>query len=446
MSAPTAKAAVLSSTESVSERSYLEVLPLASGGMGSVSVCVLSGEEGFERVYAMKRIHPRLAMDEDFLDMFLREARIAGAIRHVNVVGVLDVQRDEEGPFLIMEFVEGMSLSTVLRSLRADVPLQVTLRILRDVWAGLAAAHSACDSEGRPLGIIHRDVSPGNVLIGFDGVSRLTDFGIAKAASASTHTAAGIFKGKVGYAAPEMLLFQTVDFRADFFAFGVVMFEAITGLRLYGGEGGPSRLLNDPPPDLLDHVDVPDAIANLLFRLLAKSPSDRPSDASEVLRLLDDAIADMAAVEGRLGVGEYLRETFADQRQARRDTLEAAFAKAREPAVEEAPASVAPSPRRRYVVPLGVAALAGLAALLYVQRAQPSPSPTTPTDAVDSRPPDTQERGADNATETTMDAGTDTGPASAEAVIEPTEMQPSRRRRRQSMRRVGERRVVGFDD
>lgn len=400
--------------------------------MGSVSLCILasSSSEGFERVYAVKRMHPQLLDDIGFRDMFIREARLAGAIRHGNVVGVLDVQEDQAGPFLVMEYIEGLSLSAIIEDVRETMPLQVAMRILRDACRGLAAAHAAVDHHGVPLGIIHRDVSPGNVLVGFDGSARLADFGVAKAAQVSKKTAAGIFKGKLGYGAPEMLLFNDIDARADLFSFGVVAFETLSGTRLYAGEHGPRRLLHDPPPDLLDYRDVPDDLSNLIFRLLAKSPDDRPERASEVTELFDELLADQVARDGPLTIEAFMNERFARERKERARALSEGVQTVRSRLIE--PAVEGPTlPREKRRPPLAffalAAALVGAVAVgVLASRATDEPTVTPPMIAT---PAPTLEVASEVAVtqdeaDAAVDAQEDAGPARRNR----SKMHPSRTR------------------
>jgi serine/threonine-protein kinase len=177
--------------------------------------------------------------------MFLDEARLAAQLRHPNVVGVLDLDRNEAGPFLVMEFVDGPSLNALLKGLRArgeQLPLELVLRIQLDLLAGLHAAHELRDAAGRDLGIVHRDVSPANVLVGRDGVARITDFGAAKAESRLAQTEVGQIKGKVPYMAPEQLRGLPTDRRADVYAAGCVLWEVVALRRVIEGDDYASML------------------------------------------------------------------------------------------------------------------------------------------------------------------------------------------------------------
>jgi hypothetical protein len=311
---------------------------LASGGMGEVELAVRE-EAGFRRIFAIKRLPAALREDHSARSMFLDEARLAGLVRHPNVVSVLDVGEDERGPFLVMEFVEGISAAALLRwagKNGVSLPVQLCLRLARELALGLHAAHELTDHEGRPLNLVHRDISPQNLLIGFDGIAYVADFGIAKAAGRSTRTTTGLLKGKAGYMSPEQLRFEEVDRRSDLFSLAVVLYELLAARRLYRSENDIAtarRILHEPPPDIDDvRGDVPPAVVELLFSALAKDPTARPESAAEVARRMDAAIAAMVAEEGVVDVAEYIRTHFA----ARRAELQELIARARkgEPLVD----------------------------------------------------------------------------------------------------------------
>ncbi len=199
----------------------------------------------YRRLFAMKRPLERDRLGGEARRMFLEEARVAGAIRHANVVGVVDAGEDEDGPYIVMELVDGISITELLVLSPEPLPVQIVARIARDVARGLHAAHQQRGPDGGELHLVHRDVSPGNILLGFDGVCRLTDFGIARAIGRSFRTETGILKGKLGYMAPEVLRFEGEDRRADLFALGVLTWELLSGERLYpvGRRGVSNRCL-----------------------------------------------------------------------------------------------------------------------------------------------------------------------------------------------------------
>jgi serine/threonine protein kinase len=311
---------------------YSVVCALASGGMGRVDL-VARREGRFQRLFAQKRLHPHLLDDANVRRMFLDEGRIAGLIRHPNVVSVVDVGEDDAGPYLVMDFVEGIALSDLIARAAARgerVPLTVCLRIAIQIAEGLRAAHELRGPDGQFLELIHRDVSPQNVLLGFDGIARVTDFGIAKVLGRTSQTTTGVLKGKLGYLAPERLRFEETDRRADLFSFGVVLFELLAGRRLYDSTDameGPRRILREPAPDIADErEDVEPELVELLFELLAKDRGHRPPDAGVVARRLERLLASMIAADGPVDTSSYVRLLFAVEEDALRAKMSSAEA------------------------------------------------------------------------------------------------------------------------
>lgn len=216
---------------------YVLHAPIARGGMATIHLARLLGAQGFSRMVAAKRLHPQFTDDTSFVQMFLDEARVASKIHHPNVVPVLDVVHAGTEVILVQEYVHGIPLDKLLRAAgqaQQDLPVGVVVAVVADVLAGLAAAHDARDELGAPIGIVHRDVSPQNVLVGVDGISRLLDFGVAKASLNVHHTRVGVFKGKVAYTSPEQLR-GTATPASDIYAVAVVLWEALASRRLYQG-------------------------------------------------------------------------------------------------------------------------------------------------------------------------------------------------------------------
>ncbi|MBW2455529.1 MAG: serine/threonine protein kinase [Deltaproteobacteria bacterium] len=215
---------------------YETIRTIASGGMATVYLGRAVGEGGFERLVAIKVMHAHIAKDDEFRSMFLDEARLAARIRHPNVVPVIDVQKTSDGMFLVMEYIDGRALHQLRRYFRkqgARLPIDIVIRIFVDLLTGLHAAHELTGSDNEPLNLVHRDVSPQNILVGKDGVSRITDFGVARAEARITSTRGSQLKGKIAYMSPEQVRSQALDCRSDVYAAGCALWEALAGKRLF---------------------------------------------------------------------------------------------------------------------------------------------------------------------------------------------------------------------
>ncbi len=299
---------------------YEVVYRLASGGMGSVYLARVSGLAGFARFVALKVLHPNLAHEEEFVSMFLDEARLAAHIRHTNVVATLDIERyGESGYYLAMEVIEGDHLGAIAnRAARSatPIPLPIVLRIVLDALAGLEAAHEWQDPNGVRLAIVHRDVSPHNVLVGVDGVSRLTDFGVAKAEVRLTSTRDGKIKGKLGYMAPEQVVDGVSNVRSDLFSLGVLFWETLTATRLFRGESNASvmhALLHTPiaaPSSLRPDAGCFDAV---VIRALDRQAAARPASAREFAAEIELAAHGHVVPASAREVGEYVTRVCADR-------------------------------------------------------------------------------------------------------------------------------------
>ena len=254
---------------------------LASGGMASVHFGRLLGPVGFARTVAIKRLHPHLARDPEFVAMFLDEARLVARIRHPNVVPTLDVVASDGELLLVMEYVQGESLGKLARAAAASggVPLAVASAIFIGVLEGLHAAHEARSDRGEALDIVHRDVSPQNILVGEDGVAHVLDFGVAKAAGRLQETGEGQVKGKFAYMSPEQIAQLPVDCRTDVYAASVVLWETLTGRKLFEAESSASVVYAvvhqavTPPSKLAPHI--PPALDAVIMKSVAKDKDDR---------------------------------------------------------------------------------------------------------------------------------------------------------------------------
>ena len=276
---------------------------LASGGMATVYLARLAGVGGFQRFVAIKRLHPHLASEEEFIEMFLDEARLAAGIHHPHVVPILEVGQNESGYYLVMEYIEGDTLARIVaRALSGgqNVPRSILLRILLDTLAGLHAAHELTDAHGESVSLIHRDCSPQNVLVGVDGCSRITDFGVARASSRIASTRADRIKGKLAYMSPEQAQGDgDIDRRSDLFAMGVILWEVLAGRRLFKADSEAKtmrRIMIEPIPRLSTLVpDLHPALDDACARALERDPERRYQTAAEMADDLERAARAAAA-------------------------------------------------------------------------------------------------------------------------------------------------------
>jgi len=279
------------------------VAELASGGMATVYLARLSGVAGFQRLFAIKRLHPHLAKEQEFVEMFLDEARLAAKIHHPNIAAIHEIGEQAGGYYLVMDYIEGDTAARLFgRCALAGkkIPFPVGIRMVLDTLAGLHAAHELKDDNGEFLNVVHRDVSPQNVLIGVDGSSRLIDFGVARASLRLSTTRSGHLKGKLSYMAPEQARGEIVDRRADVFAVGVILWELLTFRRLFRGEGEAetlNRLLYVPIPNVREaDPQVPAALERVTMKALARDPRDRWSSAWEFADALESAARQIKAL------------------------------------------------------------------------------------------------------------------------------------------------------
>ncbi len=274
---------------------------IGSGGMASVHLGRLRGDAGFARVVAIKCLHPSFTTDPSFVEMFMDEARLAARIRHANVVSTLDVVASGNELFHVIDYVHGETVSKLLSAARKageHLPVDVAVRIVCDALYGLHAAHEATDEQGQSMGLVHRDVSPQNLMVGVDGVTRVLDFGVAKARGQSRTTDTGRVKGKIGYMAPEQLYGEKADRRADVYAAGVVLWEMLAGKRLFEGEeGGDALALVLTAPiwrPSIHHGDVPEDLDAIVLRALERDRAKRLSTAQDMADALVTAVVPAA--------------------------------------------------------------------------------------------------------------------------------------------------------
>jgi serine/threonine protein kinase len=282
-------------------RRYEPLLKIASGGTASVYVGSAAGALGFRQLVAIKRPHAHLADDPTFCAALVEEARIASRLHHANIVDVRDVEVDESGIQLVMDYVEGASLSELIRGWAKEPPARgeaVALRIVLDACEGLRALHELTGDDDAPLGLVHRDVSPANILVGLDGVARIADFGLAKPLLAVERTTSeGALRGKLGYMAPEYIRGKPIDRRIDVFAMGIVLWEVLSRKRLFRGENDGDtldRVQTLAPPLLAELLPSLGAAAAALdavvARALAKDPEERLSTIAALSAELEKVV------------------------------------------------------------------------------------------------------------------------------------------------------------
>jgi eukaryotic-like serine/threonine-protein kinase len=297
--------------------------------MATVYLGRISGAGGFQRFVAIKRLHPHLAREPEFIQMFLDEARLAARIHHPNVVPILEIGATDHGYYLVMEYVEGDTLARLVTHPGPQgrpVPVPVAGRIIVDMLTGLHAAHELADDEGHPLQIVHRDVSPQNVLVGVDGSSRLSDFGVARATSKLSTTQNGQLKGKLAYMAPEQARgIKDIDRRADIFAAGVVMWEALTGQRLFRGDGEAdtfNKVLNEPIPLLGAALPGPPVgLEGVLSRALSRDREQRYPTAAAFADDVERAVREVGPVATHRDVAKYLQSVLGTEIAQQRDAV-----------------------------------------------------------------------------------------------------------------------------
>lgn len=287
------------------------------GGMAEVFKAKVVGVEGFERIVALKRILPHIAEDEEFITMFIDEAKIAVQLQHANIAQIFDLGKVDDAYFIALEYVQGRDLRGIFDDLHKHgqtMPLPQVCYVIMQVCEGLDYAHNKRDSQGRALNLVHRDVSPQNVLIGYEGEVKLIDFGIAKAAGKASKTQAGILKGKFGYMSPEQVRGLPIDRRSDIFALGIILYEMLTGQRLFVGESDFSTLekvrnVEVVPPSSFNS-QVPEPLEHIVLKALAKDVEDRYQNALDLHDDLQAFLYSVGQFSSRKDLSVWMKKTF----------------------------------------------------------------------------------------------------------------------------------------
>ncbi|MDW8281692.1 MAG: serine/threonine-protein kinase [Myxococcales bacterium] len=308
---------------------YLLLERISVGGMAEVFKAKAFGIEGFEKIVAIKRILPSMAEDADFIQMFIDEAKICGQLNHSNICQTYELGRIDDSHFIAMEYIWGkdmLQMQNRFRRLRHPTPPQMAAFIAAKVCEGLDYAHRKKDATGRPLGIIHRDVSPQNILISYEGEIKVIDFGIAKAASRSSKTQAGVLKGKFGYMSPEHVRGIELDRRSDIFSIGTILYEMLTNERLFLGESDFAtlekiRTAAVPPPSTLN-PEIPPVLDEIIMKALAREVEDRYQWASEMQEALQNYLFSHEPVFSAKHLSAWMKEQFAAEMRREAQLLE----------------------------------------------------------------------------------------------------------------------------
>jgi len=296
---------------------YQILARLATGGMAEIFLARGTSTTGVARYVVLKRILRDRANDVQLVRMFLDEARLAAQLQHANVAQVYDIGKLGDSYFFTMEYVHGETVRALLhraRSLRREVPNNVILTVMTGAAAGLHHAHERLGHDGRPLGIVHRDVSPSNLMVSYEGGVKVVDFGVAKAENRAQETRSGTVKGKIAYLSPEQCKGTAIDRRSDLFSLGIVFWEMLTVERLYKRNSdfeNMTAIVTEPPiPPSARRQGIPPELDQIVLRLLSKEPDDRYQTADELVEALEDVAPKVGALISTSSVGRLLREMF----------------------------------------------------------------------------------------------------------------------------------------
>jgi len=399
---------------SASMGKYRAFFELGQGGTAVVFLGVSRGLGGFNKLVVLKMLKRGLAKESEFRRMFLSEARLSARLNHPNIVQVYEVTERDNSPIIVMEYLEGKPLSDMRAERNGQIPLNIQLRVLADGLLGLHYSHDLKDFDGRALDLVHRDFTPHNLFVTYDGQAKVLDFGIAKLSGSLVETETGVIKGKLRYMPPEQVLGSRVDRRADIFAAGVIMWEAITGKRMWA-DASEATIVNrvsrgEIPSPLSANPDVPQALSDICMKALAPNVDDRYATAADFRAALEEWLRLSGGSVSSTDVAEYMTTTFAEFRQATRSVIEQHLSAARlsssheesEPnslegatgTLEAAPVTAepslsvsrsasrqtnrtatAPTSSRRSIWLTSIAVLLfGLAAYLFFGRVQPAPA------------------------------------------------------------------------
>ncbi len=308
---------------------YELLMPIAKGGMAMVWAARLKGSRGFQKLVAIKTMLPVMSDDPNFEKMFLDEASLASEIRHPHVIEILDLGEQDNVLYLVMEWVDGEPLNVVMNyaAKEGGIPLRIAVSLVSQACRGLHAAHELRDERGDLVGLVHRDITPQNILVTYDGVVKLVDFGVAKATSrVAAETEAGQLKGKIAYMSPEQMQGKPIDRRTDVFAMGILLYMLTTGVHPFKGDDEPVTVQNimslrpAPPPRRLVR-GMPEELEAVILQALAKDPVKRFPTANDLLKALTAVVQPGTDEE----VAEYVRTLLRERKEKRRRAVSAAL-------------------------------------------------------------------------------------------------------------------------
>jgi serine/threonine-protein kinase len=395
---------------------YVLLAPLAQGGMAEIWLARQPGLKGFEKLVVIKRLATANEADPEFVEMFLTEARLAAQLAHPNIVQIFDLGEEHGALYMAMEYLDGEDLARIRRGgNQAGQPLpdELSAVLISQAAAGLHYAHTRVGLDGKPLGLVHRDISPQNLIVTWDGTLKVVDFGIAKAATQSTIS--GKLKGKFGYMSPEQARVEVVDARSDIFSLGVVLFELVTRTRLFTRRTDADMLSliagDTPLPRPSERrPDIPAELERIVMKAMARAPADRFQTAREMQEALEAWLHGSGSRATSSAVSDYLRGIFARRIEERRTIIEAAMKADLTPGASarlrelggptDGSRSLVRSPHRRLALTVGIGVsvavtIVALAAWKVVSRTSPQPPPVVvvtpeppraPTLRVDSAP------------------------------------------------------------
>jgi len=299
---------------------YTLVDRIAVGGMAEIFLARQAGLEGFEKTIVIKRIRPHLSKQASFVKMFLNEAKLAAQLNHPNIVQIYDLGKIGESYFIAMEYIFGRDMRRIIPkadSLGIPFPMVYALKIASSVCEGLYYAHQKVDLYGNPLNIVHRDVTPENIFVSFDGTVKVLDFGIAKAANQIEQTRAGEIKGKLSYMSPEQCMGKLLDCRSDIFSLGVVLYEWLTGFKLFTGDSEVAILKSITEGKIYApsyfKADIPEAVESILMKALDKDREKRYQTAWEMQYDLDQFLSQYEFTPSNIHLSNFLKQLFNDE-------------------------------------------------------------------------------------------------------------------------------------